>query len=189
MPAQTAQLSTAADRRSNGCHRVSLVYNVASNPNPNPSSLLSQSPCSPHATGSPSLRSASPILLPQIRRPCSHSPPLIHLQLPTSSPSPAPRPRRLRVTAPRESSLSPPPFRPASRRAQQHPPATLSGISLRHRSPQDFLVCRDVGAAPLQDPAVSAPRRPAPLPLNTTDSLSLSVCFGFGDARVLISEL
>jgi hypothetical protein len=47
MSAQIAQLFTAVDRRSDGSHRVSLVYNVASNPNPNPSSLLSQSllPC------------------------------------------------------------------------------------------------------------------------------------------------
>jgi hypothetical protein len=47
MSAQIAQLFIAVDRRSDGSHRVSLVYNVASNPNPNPSSLLPQSllPC------------------------------------------------------------------------------------------------------------------------------------------------
>jgi hypothetical protein len=60
MSAQIAQLFTAVDRRSDGSHRVSLVYNVASNPNPNPNSLLPQSPYSFPATGSPSLRSASP---------------------------------------------------------------------------------------------------------------------------------
>jgi hypothetical protein len=43
MSAQIAQLFIAVDRRSDGSHRVSLVYNAASNPNPNPSSLLPQS--------------------------------------------------------------------------------------------------------------------------------------------------
>jgi hypothetical protein len=42
MSAQITQLFIAVDRRSDGSHRVSLVYNAASNPNPNPSSLL---PC------------------------------------------------------------------------------------------------------------------------------------------------
>jgi hypothetical protein len=97
MSAEIAQLFTVVDRRSDGSHRVSLVYNAASNPNLNPSSLL---PClsplvpllsSRYLISSSSLKFASPIPLPQIRRPCSHSPPQIHLQLPTSSPSPAPQ--------------------------------------------------------------------------------------------------
>jgi hypothetical protein len=47
MSIQIAQLFMAVDHRSDGSHRVSLVYNAASNPNPNPSSLLPQSllPC------------------------------------------------------------------------------------------------------------------------------------------------
>jgi hypothetical protein len=41
--AQIAQRFTVVDGRSNGSHRVSLVYNAASNPNPNTISLVSQS--------------------------------------------------------------------------------------------------------------------------------------------------
>jgi hypothetical protein len=50
----------AIDRRSNGSHRVSLVYNASSNPNPNPIPLLPQSLLPPHP--SPSLD--PPPLLP-----------------------------------------------------------------------------------------------------------------------------
>jgi hypothetical protein len=40
MSAQIAQRFATIDRRSNGSHHVSLVYNAASNPNPNPIPLL-----------------------------------------------------------------------------------------------------------------------------------------------------
>jgi hypothetical protein len=49
MSAQIDQRFAAIDRRSNGSHRVSLIYNAASNPNPNriplllPQSLLPRS--------------------------------------------------------------------------------------------------------------------------------------------------
>jgi hypothetical protein len=43
MSAQITQRFAAIDRGSNGSHRVSLVYNAASNPNPNPIPLLPQS--------------------------------------------------------------------------------------------------------------------------------------------------
>jgi hypothetical protein len=49
MSAQIAQRFAAIDRQSNGSHHVSLVYNAASNPNPNPipSSHSPSSPLSP----------------------------------------------------------------------------------------------------------------------------------------------
>jgi hypothetical protein len=43
MLAQIAQRFAAIDRRSNGSHRVSSVYNAAFNPNRNPISVLPQS--------------------------------------------------------------------------------------------------------------------------------------------------
>jgi hypothetical protein len=133
MSAQIAQRFATIDLRSNGSHRVSLVYNAASNPNPNPIPLLQHSllpslsplvPCSRPASPIPLSRSAAPApTLPRRfhRRPLSSA---------AAATSLACAPRRPRPP-------NPPPHPDAGRRARHVPPccaAERARIRARRRT-------------------------------------------------------
>jgi hypothetical protein len=91
MSAQIAQRFAAIDRRSNGSQCVSLVYNAASSPNPNPIPHLPQSLLPPHP--SPSL---DPLpLLPL--SPADFTPYSRFLLLPRNRPPIRPAPNRRRI--------------------------------------------------------------------------------------------
>jgi hypothetical protein len=103
MLAQIAQRFAAIDRRSNGSHRVSLVYNAASNPNPNPISLFPRS------------------LLPY--HPSLSSPRLLLTPLNPARPPLAGTPRAARRSP---HALAPPAHAPS--RARAPPPPVVDGI-------------------------------------------------------------
>jgi hypothetical protein len=80
MLAQIAQLFTTVYRRSDGSHRVSLVYNAASHRNPNPSSLLPRSLHPPLPQLPPRRRRG--LTRPHLTSPLPHSLPCIACSFP-----------------------------------------------------------------------------------------------------------
>jgi hypothetical protein len=118
MSAQIAQRFAAIDRRSNGSHRVSLVYNAASNPNPNPipSSHSPSSPLSP--------------LVPLLSSRLTHPPPLDPPPLLPLSPADPPIATQPSQPASRRPRSPAPPPQATGRRP---PPDPASELCLRTR--------------------------------------------------------